>query len=493
MIARCDRSIAASILIRLTSWLVFVSRSSAWKDTEILALRHEVAVLRDTSAVLVGSGHAGGVIALSAHRDAHMPDRIAGHVTAVASPVGGREMAPTHATGPPAGEREDHHVGREAGHREPDGGVSCPSRASYGDSGTAWRPRRSVRSCAAAAFRRPRGTATVGGRSCEPRHRACWRWTSSPSTPRPLKRLYVAFVIEHRTRRVHLLGVAAHPTDEWAAQVARNLVADPDEAGHRFAHIIRDRDTKFTAAFNSVFTSTGINVVLTAPQTPRMNAIAERWIASVRRECTDRLLIAGQRHLRMVLDAHVEHYNSGRSHQGHDLGCALPATIRTSFHYPPRSTESAANKPWEACSTTINPRPKIPGHERWQGFRPGQARATRGGARTRTVRNRIDTAGPLMVVACPRATGHRRLGLDRVGQMTRSCVLPTTTGGNEPQGPPDGTNGPRRPAFGFNRRQPERYRELLRSVPGRWPKGSQERRLTRPHMAVQSTIFMIHS
>jgi hypothetical protein len=139
-----------------------------------------------------------------------------------------------------------------------------------------------------------------------------------------LKRLYVAFVIEHRTRRVHLLGVAAHPTDEWAAQVARNLVADPDEAGHRFAHIIRDRDTKFTAAFNSVFTSTGINVVLTAPQTPRMNAIAERWIASVRRECTDRLLITGQHHLRMILNAHVEHYNSGRSHQGHDLDLRAP-------------------------------------------------------------------------------------------------------------------------------------------------------------------------
>jgi hypothetical protein len=123
---------------------------------------------------------------------------------------------------------------------------------------------------------------------------------------------------------VHLPGVTAHPTDEWAAQVARNLVADPDEAGHRFTHMIRDRDTKFTAAFNSVFTSTGINVVLTAPQTPRMNAIADRWIASVRRECTDRLLIAGQRHLRMVLNAYVEHYNSGRSHQGHDLDLRAP-------------------------------------------------------------------------------------------------------------------------------------------------------------------------
>lgn len=140
-----------------------------------------------------------------------------------------------------------------------------------------------------------------------------------------LKCLYVAFVIEHGNRQVHLLGVTANPIGVWAAQLARNLATDLDEAGQRFTHLIRDRDAKFTAAFDAVFTSLGIDVVLTAPQAPRMNAIAERWIASVRRECIDRLLITSERHLRRVLDEYVEHYNTGRSHQDHDLRLRAPS------------------------------------------------------------------------------------------------------------------------------------------------------------------------
>jgi integrase-like protein/homeodomain-containing protein len=135
-----------------------------------------------------------------------------------------------------------------------------------------------------------------------------------------LKRLYAAFAIEHRTRRVRVLGVTDHPTGAWATQMARNLATDLDDAGHRFTHMIRDRDAKFTAAFDAVLASIGVNVVLTAPQAPRMNAVAERWICSLRRECTDRVLITGRRHLQHVPDAYVEHYNAGRSHQGHGVG-----------------------------------------------------------------------------------------------------------------------------------------------------------------------------
>jgi putative transposase len=139
-----------------------------------------------------------------------------------------------------------------------------------------------------------------------------------------LSRLYVAFVIEHQTRRVHLLGITSHPTGQWATQLARNLATELEEAGCRFTYVIRDRDTKFTAAFDAVFASIGITALPIAPQAPRMNADAERFVRTVRAECTDRMLIAGERHLRAVLSEYIGHYNTGRSHQGHDMSLRAP-------------------------------------------------------------------------------------------------------------------------------------------------------------------------
>lgn len=97
-----------------------------------------------------------------------------------------------------------------------------------------------------------------------------------------LQRLYVAFVIETKSRRVHLLGITAHPTAGWATQLARQFTADLEDSGRRFTHLIRDRDSRFTDAFDAVFTSIGIEIMKTAPQAPRMNAFAERWVKSVR-------------------------------------------------------------------------------------------------------------------------------------------------------------------------------------------------------------------
>ena len=139
-----------------------------------------------------------------------------------------------------------------------------------------------------------------------------------------LTRLYVAFVIEHETRHVHLLGVTRFPTAAWAAQLARELTADLAETGRGFAHLIRDRDSRFTAAFDAVFTACGIEVVATAPQAPRMNAIAERFVRTARAGSTDRMLIAGERHARVVLAEYIRHYNTGRSHQGHGLDRRAP-------------------------------------------------------------------------------------------------------------------------------------------------------------------------
>jgi putative transposase len=139
-----------------------------------------------------------------------------------------------------------------------------------------------------------------------------------------LTRLYVAFVIEHRTRQVHLLGVTRYPTGAWATQLAREFTTGLQDSGHRFTRLIRDRDAKFTEAFDTVFTSIGIEILLTAPQTPRMNAIAERFVRTARVECTDRMLILGERHLRTVLEEYIAHYNTGRSHQGEGLDLRSP-------------------------------------------------------------------------------------------------------------------------------------------------------------------------
>jgi len=139
-----------------------------------------------------------------------------------------------------------------------------------------------------------------------------------------LSRLYVAFVIELQTRRVHLLGITRHPTGQWATQLARNLAAELEDAGCRFTYLIRDRDAKFTTAFDAVFESIGITTLPTVPQAPKMNAYAERFVRTARAECTDRMLIAGERHLRAILADYIGHYNTGRSHQGDGMELRAP-------------------------------------------------------------------------------------------------------------------------------------------------------------------------
>jgi transposase InsO family protein len=127
-----------------------------------------------------------------------------------------------------------------------------------------------------------------------------------------LKRIYVFFGIEHATRRVHLLGLTEHPTGRWVTQQARNLMMDLPAP---FGFLLRDRDAKYTTRFDAVFHAEGITTVKTPIQAPRANAICERWIGTLRRECTDRLLIYHERHLRAVLTVCLAHYYQHRPHR----------------------------------------------------------------------------------------------------------------------------------------------------------------------------------
>jgi putative transposase len=129
---------------------------------------------------------------------------------------------------------------------------------------------------------------------------------------------YVLAVIEHASRRIRILGVTLHPTGEWSTQQARNLIMDLGEQTHRVKFMIRDRGSNFTAAFDAVLADAGFQTVLCNVQTPRMNAIAERWIGGRRRELLDRTLIWNQAHLRWILRQYEIHHNQHRPHRSLD-------------------------------------------------------------------------------------------------------------------------------------------------------------------------------
>ena len=134
-----------------------------------------------------------------------------------------------------------------------------------------------------------------------------------------LQRLYCLFVIETGSRYVHILGITANPDGPWTTQQIRNLLIDLGERAADFRFLVRDRAGQSTASFDAVLASDGIEAVKIPPGSPRANAYAERSVLTARTEVTDRMLIFGERHLRIVMAEYARHYNGRRPHRSRQL------------------------------------------------------------------------------------------------------------------------------------------------------------------------------
>ncbi len=123
---------------------------------------------------------------------------------------------------------------------------------------------------------------------------------------------YLFFIVELASRRIVHFGITAHPTDAWVAQQLRE--ATPFGTAPRF--LIRDRDSKYGEGFTCVGTGTSIDILKTPYRAPKANAICERFLGSVRRECLDHVLVLGERHLHRVIKEYITYFNQARPHQG---------------------------------------------------------------------------------------------------------------------------------------------------------------------------------
>jgi putative transposase len=324
------------IFIRLCGWLVLLGRSSASKNAELLVLRHEVAVLRRTRPRPRLDWADRAVLAALIR---HLPRRLRAHRLVTPGTVlrWHRRLVrkkwtyPNRTGRPPVSAEITALIERLATENNSWGYKRIQGELlKLGHRASASTIRRVLK-----ALRIPPA----------PKRRtdATWRrfLHSQVATMLAvdffhvdcavtLQRLYCLFVVEVGSRYVHIVGVTANPDGPWTTQQIRNLVMDLGDRAAGFRFLVRDRAGQFTASFDAVLAGAGIEAVKIPPRSPRANAFAERFVLTARTEVTDRMLIFGERHLRLVLAEYEAHYNGRRPHRSREL-------------HPPRPDHPAAD------------------------------------------------------------------------------------------------------------------------------------------------------